>query len=171
MDRAGTGRVVVGVANTIAGYEALRFAVETARERRAPLVALRAVRAPVAADAWPELRRTLHDAARADIAKAFDEALGGMPRDVDVSVRTRSGLPDHVLAMTADRPDDLLVLGAAEHQAWPPLGHGHVARHCTRAAACPVVVVPARAMARSGTVARLGRSVVYDIESFLHRAG
>src|SRR5690349_23716581 len=45
----------------------------------------------VAAEAWPELRQTLHDAAAAEVAGAFEEALGGPPNDVDVTVMTVSG--------------------------------------------------------------------------------
>ena len=170
MEGTGTGRVVLGVANTLAGYAALRFAVETARELRTPLVAVRAVRAAVAAEAWPELRQTLHDAAAAEVAGAFEEALGGPPNDVDVTVMTVSGSPQDVLPSTANRPDDLLVVGKGKHHDWPVVGRGRVATRCTRAAACTVIVVPEPAMARSGSAIRMRRTVVNDVESYLDSA-
>jgi Universal stress protein family len=44
MNSAGTGRIVVGVDDTLSAYEALRFAVEAARELHTSMVAVRAVR-------------------------------------------------------------------------------------------------------------------------------
>jgi nucleotide-binding universal stress UspA family protein len=166
----GSGRVVVGVSDTLAGYEALRFAVDAARELRTSLIAVRAVRTTPAADSWPELRQALHDVAAAEVARTFDQAVGGEPSDIDVAVRTESGSPHRILTSVANRPDDLLVVGAAtRHHAWPSIGD--VVRHCTRGAACPVVVVPARGMARSASLARLGRAVVDDVEAFLRDRG
>jgi nucleotide-binding universal stress UspA family protein len=170
MDSAGSGRVVLGVANTLAGYEALRFAVQAARELRVPLVAVRAVKAAVAADAWPPLRQALHDAAAAEVARAFEEALGGAPGAVAVTVTTVSGSPHDVLPSIANRPDDLLVVGARDHRNWRVVGRAGVAGHCIRVAICPVVAVPTPTMARSGSATRLGRAVVNGIESYLDRA-
>jgi hypothetical protein len=165
---SGSGRVVVGVSNTLAGYEALRFAVEAARELRVPLIAVRAVRTTPAADTWPELRQALHDAAGAEVAQAFDEALGGAPCDVGITVVTESGLPHGVLPSVANRHDDLLVVGAStRNHAWPATGD--VGWCCTRVSVCPVVVVPARPMARS--VSWLGRTMVDDVEAFLRERG
>jgi nucleotide-binding universal stress UspA family protein len=167
---AGSGQVVVGVSDTLAAYEALRFAIDAARERRASLIAVRAVKTTPAADTWPDLRQTLHDAACADVAQAFEEALGTRPSDVDIRVVTGSGTPHRVLPAVAFRPDDLLVVGASRHT-WPRTHRRGVGRHCARTAICPVVVVPARAFARSASRARLARSVVDDVEAFLRDHG
>jgi nucleotide-binding universal stress UspA family protein len=168
MGIGGSGRVVVGVSNTLAAYEALRFAVEAARELRTSLIAVRAVRTTPAADTWAGLRQTLHEAAAAEVARAFEEALGGAPGDVDVTVVTESGSPHRVLPDVANRPDDLLVVGAT-HRPWPMTGLGGVGGHCARVAACPVVVVPARAVVRSTAGSGLGRGMVDEVEEFLRR--
>jgi nucleotide-binding universal stress UspA family protein len=167
MDSRGPGRVIVGVSNTLAGYEALRFAVEAARALRTSVIAVRAVKTSPAADVWPALRQTMHESAHAEVARAFDEALGGAPSDVDVSVVTESGAPHLVLPSIATRPDDLLVIGATHHHTPRMTGRWGVARYCTRFAGCPVVVVPARAMARSTRSVRPGHSVADDVEAFL----
>jgi nucleotide-binding universal stress UspA family protein len=161
---------VVGVDATLSGYEALRFAAEAARELHTSLVAVRAVRTTPAADTWPDLRQTMHDAACAEVLHALHEALGAPPTDIDIRVVTGSGSPHRVLPAVAFRSDDLLVVGASRPHPWPATVRG-VGRHCARTAICPVVVVPARAMARSGSRARLARSVVDDVETFLRDYG
>jgi nucleotide-binding universal stress UspA family protein len=154
MNGAGSGRVIVGVDDTRSAYEALRFAVQAARELHTSLVAVRAVRTTPAADTWPDLRQTLHDAAYVDVMQTLHEALGAPPADIDVTVVTGSGSPHRVLPAVALRSDDLLVVGASRRHPWPATVRGGVGRHCARTAICPVIVVPAR-------------SVVDDVEAFL----
>lgn len=167
MNGGGSGRVVVGVDDTVSAYEALRFAVRAARELHTSLVAVRAVRTTPAADTWPDLRQKLHDAACVEVTRALQEALGAPPSDLHITVVTGSGSPQQVLPAVAFRSDDLLVVGASRRHPWPGTGRGGVGRHCARTAICPVVVVPARAMARSASPARLVRSLADDVERFL----
>jgi hypothetical protein len=89
MDEAAAGRVVVGVADTLAGYQALRYAVEQARQRQQPLIAVRA------------------------LPPGWSEALRSVPSDVSVAVAAEVGSPADVLAAVANRADDLMVIGGS----------------------------------------------------------
>ena len=73
MDEQLDGRVIVGVAATIAGLRALRRAVEEARRRGVPLHAVRTWQSPsnwngVDAARW---RQETAEEARAELRKAF----------------------------------------------------------------------------------------------------
>ncbi|MGE5156186.1 MAG: universal stress protein, partial [Betaproteobacteria bacterium] len=93
-------RVVVGLASTLAGYEALRYAVALAREQGTTLVAVRAYRS---SRAYPyEWQRALAWEAKNDAALIFAEALGGEPHDVDITVAIRPGPVAAVLAEVAN---------------------------------------------------------------------
>jgi nucleotide-binding universal stress UspA family protein len=161
------GRVVVGVANTVAGYQALRFAVGYARQRGAPLVAVRAVPFRSAADAWPETRQALFDAATGEVMTAFTEAFGRMPEGVAITMELRSGPPAEVLLSVATRPDDLLVIGAAGGRWRLPGWTARTARRCLRLAACPVVAVPASELAQHDARRGRGRKLAHDVDVFL----
>ncbi|WP_084700781.1 universal stress protein [Streptacidiphilus anmyonensis] len=155
------GRVVVGVDDSLAGLRALREAVEMARLRGMEVRAVRTYRPPpepggggwntgmdpqsfAAEDPRSALRRNALVAAR----HAFEQAMGGVPRDVVVSIETES-IPLHqALAAVACRDRDVLVVAAAQrrHAWWPP--RRSVARRCTTRAVCPVLIVPAPRGAR-----------------------
>jgi nucleotide-binding universal stress UspA family protein len=165
MNAAGEGRVIVGIANTVSGYQALRFAVAYARRTHLLLVAVRAVPVRSAADTWPEVRQSLFDQASAEVTTAFMEALGHIPADLAIAITIESGPPVEVLTSVAIRPQDLLVLGGRDGRRRMPFSVGHTARRCMRRAACPVVTVPAPEMARRHT----GR-LADDVDLFLrHR--
>ncbi len=160
------GRIVVGVANTLAGYEALRFAVEQARQRAAPLIAVRSL--PANRTEPFEWRAALAEQAKLEIIEAFREALGGVPADLTVQAVTEVGPAAVLLTETADCPDDLLVIGGPGgrgRRRWRPTGQ--VVKQCSRLARCPVTVVPAPSLARAKSVHHLGRGMIDDAERFL----
>src|SRR5262245_6120397 len=120
MDERKDDRVIVGVAASIAGLQAVRRAVEEARRRGAPLLAVRAWQFP---STWQgpdatRLRQEIAEGARAELREAFDLALGGQPDDVDVRSVVVQGPPHRVLVAQADRDGDLLVVGVHTHRHW-----------------------------------------------------
>ncbi|GEL18302.1 universal stress protein [Pseudonocardia asaccharolytica DSM 44247 = NBRC 16224] len=153
-------RVLVGVTGSLTNLQAIRTAVDVARERDAVLYAVhvwepgrRLERPPAAAPASGNFPRVLH------VHKAFSEALGGLPRDVDVRLVVVEGQPEARLARLGDKDTDLLVVGATT-RTWrrPRLGDS-VAGYCTRHARCPVLIVPPHEMARAA-LARRDRGLV-----------
>jgi nucleotide-binding universal stress UspA family protein len=157
-----SSRVVVGIAPTLAGYQALRYAVAEARRRSVPLIAVRLFRDSTngLGGQWNDV---LRESCKLDVTEAFRTALGGVPGDVDVQVAVTVGPPAQILPELADSPDDLLVIGGSVHR-W---GGGKVAKQCARRAVCPVVIVPVPELARDGSPHRLGRRAVEDAEKFL----
>lgn len=163
-----SGRVIVGFAPTAAGYQALRYAVMRASERGVGLVAVRAIGVDTY-EPWCDARHRMMTVVSSELANAFLEALGGIPAGLDVQVAVNPGPVDQVLERVAYRPDDLVVLGACSRR-WL-VGRIHRARlvRSVRSAVCPVVVVPPPAMAREGSVSRLGREAVAELERLLRQ--
>ncbi|MBO1331272.1 universal stress protein [Streptomyces sp. VRA16 Mangrove soil] len=134
------GRVVVGVNGSPASLAALRSAVDQARRTHRPLVAAIAWQPPEGEglySRWPDRQWARHwyGEARATLTGAFEAALGGLPSDVDATLRVVRGKPGPVLVGLTSGPDDLLVVG----------GHrGAVHRHVRRHSLCPVLTVPVR---------------------------
>jgi nucleotide-binding universal stress UspA family protein len=163
-----TGRVVVGFAPSPTGYQALRYAVEQAIARQAPLVIARAVR--VEPYDWSaEGRVYTIVAVTVGVETAFREAMGRAPVGLDARVVVDAGRADTVLVATARQPDDLLVLGSCMHRRMRALTHGAMLRRCLRKAVCAVVIVPPPTMARDGSATRLGREIVSEMERHLRR--
>jgi nucleotide-binding universal stress UspA family protein len=108
------GRVVLGVSQSLAGLEALRYAVAEARRRQTTLYAVRTCyfATPWQGSDVDRWRAELTDEARRYVEEAFDLALGGPPADVDVVICTPNGRTDAVLTRLADDRSDILVLGA-----------------------------------------------------------
>lgn len=161
------GRVVVGISDTLAGYQALRYAVARARERGVHLVAVHAFSCGAQSAPW---REELAEAATAGVRKVFDEALGGLPHGVTIEVTVRPDEPARALVGVANLVDDLLVIGGSATRR--RIGHrrAKVARRCSRTAVCPVVIVPPPERSRR-SVARLARDVVREADLFLASAG
>jgi nucleotide-binding universal stress UspA family protein len=157
-----TGRVVVGISDTLAGYQALRYAVAQARERDLPLVAVRAYTCAAGAP-W---RDVIVDLAKDYVMKVFAEALGGFPAGVATEVAVGTGEPGRVLVATARRDGDLLVIGGSGARRWTGRRRACVARFCSRWASCPVVIVPPPAMARRAR-GRMTRDVVLEADLLL----
>lgn len=143
------GRVVAGVSGSPASLAALRSAVAEARRSERSLVAVLAWEPPEGEAMyrrWPDAAwaRHWHVQARARLAEAFGEALGGIPYDVDVTPRVVRDRPGAALVETAAHPDDLLVIGVRP-RSLRRAAHRHVRRH----AVCPVLTVPVRPLLRT----------------------
>jgi nucleotide-binding universal stress UspA family protein len=153
--------VVVGVGRSLAGLQALRFAVTEARRRACPLLA---VRVWLMAQAWRTVcaqswREEMGEDARDYAFGTFDAAMGGLPDDVDVRVVSREGVVGPTLVASV-ASDDLLVVGGGRSI----LGHPYspqVTRYCVRNAHCPVIAVPAPDLAR--VAGRVSRAIARDV--------
>ena len=126
--------------------EALRWAAEEARLRRARLHAVLAWDAPIrvfgGVSAVPS-EADLEEygwAARARLDAALDEATAEL-EGIDVERSAVHGAPAAVL-LEAARGAAQLVLGTRGHGGFVGLLLGSVGQQCTHHAPCPVVIVP-----------------------------
>lgn len=164
---AGTesGRVVVGIAASIAGYQALRYAVDEARNRRTALLVVRVFNGGSPGSApWSA---TLAEAAIDEVRAVFREAFGGFPADLTIQMASSEGTTGPALVGAADRTADVLVIGGSGTHRLPHPWSGSVARYCARHAICPVVIVPPPVLARSGRTRRLAKEAATGAEEFL----
>jgi nucleotide-binding universal stress UspA family protein len=144
-------RIVVGVHGSLGSLQALRWAVDEARERRVPLVPVIAWVPPggdLAERSHPSpfLREIWQEAACTRLKKAFDDCLGGLPGDLRVQLLVERGDPGQVLVDVASQPGDLLVIGTGRRN---PIGralHRSVGRYCLAHAHAPVLAVPPSAL-------------------------
>jgi nucleotide-binding universal stress UspA family protein len=141
------GRVIVGVDCSPGSLAALRYALGQARRLEATLVPVHAWRVPGGelpsrrlAD--PGYVRTVREMAEQELRRAFDEGLGGLPPDVPAEPRLIRGAAGPALVETADRVNDLLVIGAGRRGGLRHPLHASIARYCLAHAACPVIAVP-----------------------------
>ena len=140
-------RIVVGVHGSLGSLQALRWAAEEARERHVPLVPVIAWVPPGGdlaerSHPSPYLRRLWREAARARLAAAFDEALGGVPGDLPVQLRVERGDTGPVLVDVASLPGDLLVIGTGRRHRLSRALRRSAGRYCLAHATCPVLAVP-----------------------------
>jgi nucleotide-binding universal stress UspA family protein len=148
----GARRVIVGVDGSLGSLQALRWAAEEARERRATLVPVIAWVPPGGDFAERShnsgyLRRMWRDAAAARLAEAFDAAgLGVLPEDMPVQTRVERGDAGPVLADVADEPGDLLVIGTGRRRRAARVLRRSVGRYLLVHARCPVLAVPPSAL-------------------------
>ncbi|MGW6137754.1 universal stress protein [Streptomyces sp. NPDC055140] len=143
------GQVVVGVSDSLGGLAALRAAAEQARRSGRVLVAVHAWEPPEGEGLYArrpdrQWARHWHGEARARLDRAFAEALGGPPRDVDLVRRVVRAKPGRALCDAVAGPDDLLVIGVHPRRMWRGRIHRYVVAH----AGCPVLTVPAPPLAR-----------------------
>jgi nucleotide-binding universal stress UspA family protein len=162
MRRQPTGRVIVGVDDSLAGLRALREAAGLARRFGTQLVALRACRpsAPGAAlSCWPAAGPEAvpvdlcEQLARCYVDHAFREAMGTIPRDVPVEILVDYHPARQALTAAARDDADLLVIGESRRHPWWPL-HRSVGRYCAAHARCPVLIVPPHQAAREPSLTR-----------------
>jgi nucleotide-binding universal stress UspA family protein len=157
-------RVVVGVDDSLAGLRALREAVGIARSRRIELLAVRACPAPQQAGLWSwswplaglgvpatgsrveGLWQIREREVQAAAAHAFDEAMGGMPCDVPVSILAADDRLPRTLVNTSQERDVLVIATPRKARWWP--FRRSIVRYCTAHADCPVLVVPPLRAAR-----------------------
>ena len=138
--------VVVGVDGP-GSYAAIRLAVQEARYRAAPLLAVmaysgeRALGAPAARPLatlrTAEDERVVTEAMLSDIVR---DALGNQANDV--AYRAVVGLPGRALVAAARDVDAQLVVLAARGDGRMARVLGAVSQHVLRNAPCPVLVVP-----------------------------
>jgi nucleotide-binding universal stress UspA family protein len=161
------GRVVVGVSESLAGLEALRVAVAEARLRDVQLLGVRAwaYKATTREPGVERWRREISSQAVRTLTRAFTTAMGGPPADVPTELMVVEGLPEKVLLAQADRPDDLLVIGASSDGFWWPT-RTLVVRRCVRRARCRVLVVPPPELARLGKTGAMARILRRETEGF-----
>jgi nucleotide-binding universal stress UspA family protein len=160
--RPDSRRVVVGVHGSLTSLAALRMGLEEARARTAVLVPVlawspvggeltyRKAPCPQLLDIW---RRNAVDKLRT----AFDEALGGVPTDVDVRAQLVRGEPGPALVGVASGTGDLLVVGAGHRSVMGRRIPGATARYCLRHSMGSVLLVPPpELLSRTAVLARLG---------------
>ena len=148
--------VVVGVDGTAASAAALAWAAAEARDHRVPLMVVHVLdprgRKAVYAPSGPDQRDDIDDTL-AEIKVLIENTT-----DATVEQVFEIGVPSQVLVRVA-RGARLLVLGhgathrrtgVGEYQRGPELGS--IARACVARAECPVVVVPAPAVARTAPI-------------------
>jgi nucleotide-binding universal stress UspA family protein len=141
------GRVIAGVDGSPGSLEALRFALGQARLLDATLVPVLAWVPPggeVAARRVPApaYTRMLRDDAEQRLLRAFDEGLGGLPPGVRVEPWVIRGAAGPALVETAERGNDLLVVGAGRRGILRHALRASTARYCLAHAGCPVIAVP-----------------------------
>lgn len=153
-------RVVVGIDDSPDGLAALRSAVSMARTGHAQLVAVRSWelgpprhrgrrRRHLGRHGTVLASNGVQQCMESDnlVRQAFQAATGGIPRDIDLTIRTPEGDPGVVLTRTADAGGGVLVVGTQPGHLARRLVHGSVSRYCRRHALCPLIVISAAARA------------------------
>ena len=133
---------------------ALRRGVAEARSRDVGLIAVLAWMPPGGngmgrrAPCPPVLLAEWQRAALHRLRTAWDDAMGGVPSDLNVRLLAIRGPVGEALLGVADRGSDLLVIGAGRRTVVRRVFGRSVAGHCAMRAECDVLVVPPPAMAR-----------------------
>ena len=156
-------RVIVGASGSPASLRALRYAQHLARDYDATLVPVLAWLPPggdLADRRTPdeELRRLWAQDAHQQLQGTLTLAWGTPPADLPVRPVVRRGQPGPVLAGTACRPGDLLVVGAGRRGALAWAAGGRVSRYCLAHAPCPVLALPPPPLAYETPHGALGRA-------------
>lgn len=151
-------RVILGTHDSLTGLRALREAVAAARQRGVELCAVRAYDPPRPLDQggtfWPtappcaQRSSSSHEQAIAFVNSAFAAAMGGLPADLPVRIRTGAGPAHHVLADAVAGERDLLVVGATRRRRWWRPCHRSVSGYCASRVSCALLVVPPARAAR-----------------------
>ena len=149
-----SARVVVGVTGSAASGAALRRAVHEARLRDAELVPVLAWEPPggealYRAVPTPELAQLWERQARERLESAITAAIGRIPLDLSVEPVVVRAPTVWALTELADRPTDLLILGAGPRHRLPRLLRGAVRRNAVARAKAPVLLVKAPSVPRS----------------------
>jgi len=140
-------RIVVGVSGSLGSLAALHRAVDEARRTEAEVLAVLAWLPQGGEHGYrlapcPPLLAAWEDAAVARLGEALDEAFGCVPAGVRLSAQVVRGDTGPALVHTADRPDDLLVVGAGSGSLLRRGLRPSVTAYCVKRAACPVLAVP-----------------------------
>jgi nucleotide-binding universal stress UspA family protein len=172
MKNSRCSRVVVGVGESLSALQALRFAVAEARRRNTLLRAVRVWHVDVPWHGVEVNTRGIDagDEAVSTIQRAFDRAMGSLPRNLDIELIAVEGAVGPTLVAQASNDDDLLIVGAPIRRWWSPSGV-NVVRYCVRTAPCPVVVVPAPALAREYGVNVSARAIQREAQRYIEAGG
>ena len=145
-------RIIAGVSGDPGNLPAIRYAAGVARACDAAFVPVHAwlpSGPELAVCPFPvdHLVEEWQDAAWQRLWNSLDMAFGGFPPDAQpLACRGSAGA---VLAGTASRAGDVLVIGTGRRGAVSRLGHGTVSRYCLAHASCPVIAVPPPALDRA----------------------
>ncbi|MFI6846718.1 universal stress protein [Kitasatospora sp. NBC_00085] len=143
----GHRRIVVGVSGSLGSLAALHGAVAEARRTDAEVLAVHCWSPPGGEFGYrrspcPPLLSACRDAAAARLRQALDEAFGGGYAGVRLRSQAVRGETGQALVRSADRPGDLLVLGAGGRGVLSRALRPSVTAYCVRHATCPVLAVP-----------------------------
>ncbi|MFH8384412.1 universal stress protein [Kitasatospora sp. NPDC018058] len=142
------GRLVVGVSGSLGSLAALHHAVAEARRVDVEVLAVLCWTPPgdelgYRRSVCPPVLNTGRDAAVARLRRALDEAFAGRHAGARLRCQAVRGETGHSLVRCADRPGDVLVLGASrERGCLSRLIRPSVTAYCVRHATCPVLTVP-----------------------------
>lgn len=134
-------RIVVGVDGSPESVEALRWALDEARARRARLDVVMAWQYPVPVDAILPEARDFDRQTEAEVQTLVDEVDPDGRSGVDVHPRVFRG-PAGPALIDAARGAELLVVGSQGRGRFAGLVLGSVSLFCVSKAPCSVVVVP-----------------------------
>jgi nucleotide-binding universal stress UspA family protein len=148
-----SSRVFVGTSGSPNSLRALRYARELAVATEATLIPVHAWLPPGGEMADrrapnPILRKIWQEAAWERLWKSIEAAWGEPAADTEMWPVTIRGGAGEVLVGLANRPDDVIVLGAGRRGPIARIFHGRVARYCLAHAECPVLAVPPSELAR-----------------------
>ncbi|MFJ3791119.1 universal stress protein [Kitasatospora sp. NPDC090091] len=151
--QSGRSRIVVGVSGSLGSLAALHRAVAEARRTDAEVLAVHCWTPPGGEIGYrhcpcPPLLGVCREAADARLRQALDEAFGGGHAGVRLRCLVVRGESGRALVHSADRPGDLLVLGAGRRGALARVLRPSVTAYCVRHATCPVLTVPRSALQR-----------------------
>jgi nucleotide-binding universal stress UspA family protein len=144
---SGIDRVIVGASGSPGSLRALRFGERLARVHDAVLMPVLAwdlaggegrSRLPPTGD----LRRACGERARQRLHGVLMAVWGEEPSDKRVQPHVERGPAGWVLVNLADRPGDLLVIGAGRRGRVARLVWSGVSRYCLAHARCPVLAIP-----------------------------
>ena len=136
-------RIVVGVDGSEESLEALRWAVEYARNVGGSLTAVKTWHYPWAMQTAPaQVDSNTTDQTRQELDDAFAKS-GVDTEGVEVERRALEGHPSLVL-LKESASADLLVVGSRGHSAFTGMLLGSVSNQLVNSAECPVVVVRLR---------------------------
>ncbi|MFG2346798.1 universal stress protein [Streptomyces phaeochromogenes] len=162
MDEGERRRIVVGVSGSLGSLAALHRAADEARRTDAELLAVLAWEPPGGELAHGRSRFTvpvtdLRQAAGTRLLAALDTAFGDTGPGARFQGLIAQGSPGRALVESADRSDDLLVIGAGYRGRLRRALFPSVARYCLAHATCPVLAVPPSPL--EGDLATLHRRV------------
>lgn len=147
------GRVIVGACGSPGSIRALRYARLLAESSEALLIPVHAWLPPGGEMADrrapnPMLRKVWQEAARLRLTESIEAAWGGEPDGVRMMPAVVRGPTGEVLVELADKPDDVIVIGAGRRGVVTRIGRVATARYCLAHAKCPVLAIPPSALAR-----------------------